>query len=123
MQIFSKLDLQSGYQVWIKVGDEPKMTCVMCYESYEFIVMPIGLTNTPATFCSLMNHIFHAFLDKFVVVYLNNILIYSKTMEEHLKHLWAVFNTLHAHQLYLNPTKCIFSTQEVDFLGHIVGHN
>lgn len=84
--------------------------------------MPFGLTNTSVIFYTLMNHIFHVFLDKFIVVYLNDILIYSRTMAEHLTHLRVVFNVFQAHQLYLNPTKCTFDLEEVGFLGHTMGH-
>lgn len=84
MQIFSKLDLRSEYhQVQIKVRDEPKMPCIMHYGSYEFTVMTFGLTNIPTTFCALMNHVFCAFLDKFIMVYPDDILIFNKSMEEH----------------------------------------
>lgn len=77
---FSKLDLRSRYyQVRIAEGDKPKTTCVMRYRAFEFLVMPFGLTSTPATFCTLMNQVFHEYLDKFVVVYLNDIVVYSAT--------------------------------------------
>ena len=80
---FSKLDLRSGYyQVRIVEGDEPKTTCVMRYKAFEFLVMPFGLTNAPATFCTLMNQVFHEYLNKFVVVYLDDIVVYNSTLEE-----------------------------------------
>ena len=104
---FTKLDLRSGYyQVRIAEGDEPKTTCVTRYGSYEFLVMPFGLTNAPATFCTLMNKIFNPFLDKFVVVYLDNIVIYSNTLEEHLDHLRKVFQLLRQNELYVKKEKC-----------------
>ncbi|GKE72870.1 putative retrotransposon gag domain, aspartic peptidase domain protein, partial [Tanacetum coccineum] len=85
---FTKLALRSGYyQVRIADGDEAKMTCVTRYGSYEFLFMPFGLTNVPATFCTLMNKLFHPFLDKFVVVYLDDIVVYSHTLKEHFLHL------------------------------------
>ncbi|RVW98232.1 Retrovirus-related Pol polyprotein from transposon 17.6 [Vitis vinifera] len=116
---FTKLDLRSGYyQVRIAEGDEPKTTCVTRYDSYEFLVMPFGLTNAPATFCTLMNKIFHPYLDKFVVVYLDDIVIYSNTLKEHVEHLRKVFKILRQNELYVKKEKCSFAKEEVSFLRH-----
>nr|CAN63369.1 hypothetical protein VITISV_016446 [Vitis vinifera] len=116
---FTKLDLMlSYYQVRIAEEDEPKTTCVTRYDSYEFLVMPFGLTNAPATFCTLMNKIFHPYLDKFVVVYLDDIVIYSNTLKEHVEHLRKVFKILRQIELYVKKEKCSFAKKEVSFLGH-----
>jgi len=88
VNVFSRIDLHSGYyQIRIAEGDEKKIACHTRYGSYEFLVMPFGLTNAPATFCTLMNDIFREWFDDFVVVYINDILIYSGSLEEHAKHL------------------------------------
>jgi hypothetical protein len=116
---FTKLDLRSGYyQVRIAAGDEPKTACVTRYGSYEFLVMPFGLTNAPATFCTLMNKIFHPYLDQFVVVYLDDIVVYSNTLKEHVDHLRTVFQVLRENELYVKKEKCSFARNEVIFLGH-----
>ena len=116
---FSKIDLRSGYyQVRIKQGDEAKTACVTRYGAYEFLVMPFGLTNAPATFCTLMNKLFQPFLDRFVVVYLDDIVVYSQTLEEHVQHLRQVFQVLRDNELYVKLEKCSFAKQEVEFLGH-----
>ena len=118
---FTKLDLRSGYyQVRIAEGDEPKTTCVTRYGAFEFRVMPFGLTNAPATFCTLMNEVFHEYLDKFVVVYLDDIVVYSATMEEHREHLIRVFQKLRENQLYVKREKCSFAQERIKFLGHII---
>ncbi|KAE8715253.1 Detected protein of unknown function [Hibiscus syriacus] len=119
---FTKLDLRSGYyQVRIAEGDEPKTACVTRYGSYEYLVMPFGLTNAPATFCTLMNKVLQPFLDHFVVVYLDDIVVYSKTLEEHIEHLRRVFQVLRDNELYVKEEKCSFAQNEVPFLGHVVG--
>lgn len=122
-KVYTKMDLQKGYyQVRIAEGDEPKTTCITRYGSYEWLVMPFGLTNAPATFCTLMNRIFHPYLDQFVVVYLDDIVIYSNSMEEHAEHLRTIFRVLRENELYVKKSKCTFGTEEVSFLGHVIGH-
>ncbi|KAL0434762.1 UNVERIFIED_CONTAM: Transposon Tf2-12 polyprotein [Sesamum radiatum] len=122
---FTKIDLRSGYwQVRIKEGDEAKTTVVTRYGALEFLVMPFGLTNAPATFCTLMNQVLHGFLDEFVVVYLDDIVIYSRTLAEHVEHLRQVLARLREYELYAKVSKCSFAQETISFLGHIVerGH-
>jgi hypothetical protein len=108
-KIFSKLDLRSVYhQVRIKEEDINKTTFQTRYGHYEFVVIPFGLTNAPTMFMCLMNSIFSEYLDKFVVVFINDILVYSKTKEEHEEHLRTVLQMLRGHKLYANFDKCDF---------------
>ena len=116
---FTKLDLRSRYyQVRIAKGDEPKKACVTKYGSFEFLVMPFGLTNAPTTFCTLINKVLQPFLDRFIVVYLDEIVVYSTTLEEHAQHLQQVLQVLRDNELYLKMEKCLFAQWEVEFLGH-----
>ncbi|XP_048136592.1 uncharacterized protein LOC125315480 [Rhodamnia argentea] len=119
---FTKLDLRSGYyQVRIAEGDEPKTACVTRYGAYEFLVMPFGLTNARPHSRTLMNKVLQPFLDQFVVVYLDDIVIYSRTLEEHVEHLKRVFQVTRENELYVKKEKCVFAQRRVPFLGHIVG--
>ncbi|KAJ8499636.1 hypothetical protein OPV22_010188 [Ensete ventricosum] len=120
---FSKLDLRSGYwQVRIAEGDEAKSTCVTRCGALEFLVMPFGLTNALATFCTLMNQLFKKYLDKFVVVYLDDIVVYSQTLEEHVRHLRTIFKVLRENTLFVKREKCDFAQTEILFLEHRVGN-
>ena len=101
-------------------GDEAKTTCVTQYGSFEFLVMLFGLTNAPATFCNLMNEVLFDFLDSFVVVYLDDIVIYNPTLEDHLEHLEKMFDILRQNQLYVKKEKCEFAQTEIKFLGHLI---
>jgi hypothetical protein len=119
--VFSKIDLSSCYhQLRIRPSDIPKTTFITKYGLYEFIVMSFGLTNAPALFMNLMNTVFMDYLDKFVVVFIDNILKYSQSEEEHVDHLKMVLQRLREHQLYAKLSKCEFWIDEVMFLGHII---
>ncbi|WVZ94101.1 hypothetical protein U9M48_040038 [Paspalum notatum var. saurae] len=118
-KVFSKIDLRSGYyQIKIREEDIPKTAFSTKYGLYEYLVMSFGLTNAPAFFMYMMNLVFMNELDKFVVVFIDDILIYSKSEEEHKKHLRVVLTQLREHKLYAKFSKCAFWLKEVSFLGH-----
>jgi hypothetical protein len=120
-KIFSKIDLRSGYhRVRIKEEDINKTSCRTRYDHYEFTVVPFGLSNAPAVFMCLMNGIFREYLDKFVIVFLDDILIYSKSEEEHEQHLKMILQVLRENQLYAQLSKCSFFHNQIHYLGHII---
>ncbi|KAL8091760.1 hypothetical protein AgCh_034135 [Apium graveolens] len=117
---FSKIDLRTGYhQLKIKPEDIPKTTFRTRYGHYEFLVMSFGLTNAPAAFMDLMNRVFKKYLDICVIVFIDDILIYSKTEQEHTEHLRIVLEILRNEKLYAKFSKCEFWLKEVQFLGHV----
>jgi len=120
-KVFSKIDLRSGYhQIKVREEDIPKTAFSTRYGLYEFLVMSFGLTNAPTFFMYLMNSVFMTELDVCVVVFIDDILVYSKNEEEHFKHLRIVLDRLREHQLYAKFSKCQFWLKEVSFLGHIL---
>ncbi|GKF37232.1 putative reverse transcriptase domain-containing protein [Tanacetum coccineum] len=119
--LFDQLHMRYGYhQLRVREQDISKTAFRTRYGHYEFLVMPFGLTNAPAVFMDLMNRIFHEYLDKFVIVFIDDILVYSKSEEEHERHLRIVLEILRQKKLYAKFSKCEFWLQQVAFLGHIV---
>jgi len=118
---YSKIDLRSGYhQLRIQEESIPKTAFRTRYGHYEFLVMPFGLTNAPAVFMDLMNRVCKPYLEKFVIVFIDDILIYSRSKEEHEQHLRAILELLKREQLYAKFSKCEFWIREVQFLRHVV---
>ena len=119
--MFSKVDLHTGYyQLKIRESDIPKTAFTTRYGLYECTVMSFGLTNALAYFMGMMNKVFMEYLDKFVVVFIDDILIYSKNEEEHAEHLRLVLGRMREQQLYAKYSKCQFWLKEVEFLGHVL---
>nr|GEW65316.1 hypothetical protein [Tanacetum cinerariifolium] len=123
-QFFSKIDFRSGYhQLRVHEDDIPKTAFRTCYGHFEFTVMPFGLTNGPTVFMDLINRVCRPYLDKFVIVFIDDILIYSKTQEEHVEHLRLVMELLKKEKLYVKFSKCEFWLKEVRFLRHVINGN
>jgi len=119
--MFPKIDLRSSYhQLKVKEADIHKTGFRTRYGHYEFLVMSFGLTNAPAAFIDMMNRVFQPYLDRFVVLFIDDILVYSKNEEEHDSHLRVVLQILREKQLYAKFSKCDFWLKEVTFLGHVV---
>jgi hypothetical protein len=123
-RVFSKIHLRSGYhQIHIRPEDIPKTAFTTRYGLFEYLVMSFRLTNASAHFTYLMNSVFMPELDKFVVVFINDILIYSKNEEEHAQHIQIALTRLREHQLYAKFSKCVFWLEEIQFLGHVMSAN
>ena len=120
-KVFSKIDMASGFhQIRMAEADCHKSAFRTRFGHYEFTVLPMGMTSAPATFQRLMNDIFMPYLDKFVIIFLDDLCIYSKTPEEHIEHLEIVLGLLREHKLLAKPSKCLFGVTSMEFLGHII---
>ena len=118
----SKIDLLSGYwQLWMGKMSIKKTTFNTQWGKFEWLAMPFGLMNALATFQTMMNTVLVKYNGQFCMVYLDNLLIFSNTLEEHVKHLDKVLTQLAKHKLYAKPSKCVFQLEELEFVGHVVG--
>ena len=121
VRVYSMIDLRTSYhQLRVREADIPKTPFRTRYGHFEFIVMPFRLTNAPTAFMDLIHRVFQPYLDRFVMVFMDDILIYSKSEEDHEIHLRVILQTLREHQLYAKFSKCEFWLVEVRFLGHVV---
>ena len=121
---FTTLDLRSGFhQILVTPEDQYKTTFQTHHGHYEYLVMPYGLIGAPATFQSIMNHVLAPLLRKCVVVFIDDILIYSKTYTEHVQHVQLVFQLLQANQFKVRLSKCSFAQQKLSYLGHVLSPN
>jgi hypothetical protein len=121
VRVFSKVDLRSGYhQVRVKEEDIPKIAFRTHYGHYKFLVISSGLTNVPTVFMDTMNRVFHDYLDQFTVVFIDDMLIYSRTSKEHKKHLRKVLERLRNEKLYAKLEKCEFWLDSMSFLRHVI---
>ncbi|CAN4115730.1 unnamed protein product [Withania somnifera] len=119
--VFSKIDLRSGYhRLRIHTEDIPKIAYRTRYGHYEFLVMSFGLTNAPAAFMDLMYRVLKPYLDSFMIVFIDDILVYSRSKSDHERHLVVILRTLREHKLYAKFSKCEFWLESIAFLGHIV---
>ncbi len=123
-KIFTKIDLREAYNLLkIRFGDEWKTAFRTHYRHFEYTVIPFGLTNAPAVFQHLMNDIFQEYMDEFVVVYLDDILIFSKNQEDHDKHVRLVLAMLQEHGLYAKLEKCEFDKSLMEFFSYMISPN
>lgn len=120
---FSKLDLLQGYhQIRMQLDDIPKTAFRTHHGHFEFKVMPFGLCNAPSSFQATMNTLFRPYLRRFIIVFFDDILIYSVSLNEHLRHLQTTFQVLYENHFVLKLSKCLFAQPEVEYLGHLVSH-
>lgn len=120
-RVFSKVDLRSSYHQLRMHADDIYKTAFKTHTGhYEFLVMPFGLTNAPATFQNWMNQVFRSLLRKCVLIFFDDILIYSKTLTEHCTHLKSVFHILRQNKMYAKSSKCMFAASEIEYLGHFI---